>query len=86
MSCGLPIVAYNVPFGPSLMLKDDVNGFLVTDADNLSYAARLSQLLSDLPLRIQFGSQAQQSSMHYQAKEIMPLWKNLFENVIAPIR
>lgn len=86
MSCGLPVVAYNVPFGPSLMVKDDVNGFLITDADYLSYATRLCQMMSNLSLRIHLGNGALQLSKRYQAKEIMPLWKKLFEDVIAPKR
>ena len=84
MSCGLPVVAYNVPYGPSLMVKDHVDGFLISDTDNRSYVNSLCQLISNLSLRIQFGNQAQQSSKLFQAKEIMPLWKKLFEDVIVP--
>lgn len=86
MSCGLPIVAYNVPYGPSLMVKDHVDGFLISNTDNRSYVTCLCKLMSNLSLRIQFGNQAQLSSKHYQAKEIMPLWKKLFEDIIAPKR
>ena len=84
MSCGLPVVAYNVPYGPSLMVKDHVDGFLISDTDNHSYVNCLCQLISNLSLRIQFGNQAQQSSKLFQAKEIMPLWKKLYEDVIVP--
>ena len=34
MSCGLPVVAYNCPYGPSLMISDGANGFLINNNDS----------------------------------------------------
>ena len=79
MSCGLPIVAYNCPFGPSSILSDGNDGFLIQNNDQRAFADRLCQLMSDGTLRSQMGRAAIISSCRFEAKQIMPQWKTLFE-------
>ena len=79
MSCGLPVVAYNCPFGPSSILSDGNDGFLIQKNDQQAFADRLCQLMSDGTLRRQMGRAAIISSRRFEAKQIMPQWKTLFE-------
>ena len=79
MSCGLPVVAYNCPFGPSSILSDGNNGFLIQNNDQQAFVDRLCQLMSDGTLRRQMGRAAIISSRRFEAKQIMPQWKMLFE-------
>ena len=79
MSCGLPIVTYNCPFGPSSILSDGNDGFLIQNNDQRAFADRLCQLMSDGTLRSQMGRAAIISSCRFEAKQIMPQWKTLFE-------
>ena len=79
MSCGLPVVAYNCPFGPSSILSDGNDGFLIHNNDQQAFADRLCQLMSDGTLRSQMGRAASITSRRFEAKQIMPQWKTLFE-------
>ena len=51
MSAGLPVVAYDCIAGPSEMIRDDENGFLIPLFDDVVFAKRLEQLMLDEVLR-----------------------------------
>ena len=82
MSFGLPVVAFDCPFGPSEIVTDRVDGFLVKDSDEVAFANSLSLLMSDKPLRLLMGKSASQKAQHYSAEYIMPKWQALFESLI----
>lgn len=82
MSCGLPIVAYNCPYGPADIISDGKNGYLI-DYDNIdNYVNKLSLLMRNLDLRIKMGKDGYVSSKRYEVNQIMPLWRALFEQLI----
>lgn len=78
MSCGLPVVAYDCPYGPHDLITDGQNGFLIPMNDQQVYAERLSSLISDISLRQQMGQAAIAASQQYSADKVMPLWHQLF--------
>lgn len=80
MSCGLPVVAYDCPYGPSTMISDGNNGFLVDNNNRSLFAVKLSLLMSDMSLRQKMGQVASCSVHQFSAERIMPMWKELFEN------
>lgn len=79
MSCGLPVVSYNSPYGPETIITDGYDGFIVPLGDKEQFANRLCLLLCDFHLRQEMGRHAIESSQRYSSEEIMPMWKNLFE-------
>ena len=80
MSCGLPVVAYNCPYGPADIIENGKNGFLVDNRNVDDFALCVSRLIMDKELRLKIGESAIVSAQHYRAETIMPLWKSLFEN------
>ena len=78
MSCGLPVIAYDCPYGPHDLIQDSQNGFLVPMNNQQAFAERLSSLISDFSLRQQMGQAAITASQQYSADMIMPLWHRLF--------
>jgi glycosyltransferase involved in cell wall biosynthesis len=84
MSCGLPVVACDVPYGPSEIITDGHNGFLVANNDVQVFADKMCELMSNVSLRQRMGKAAIASSQRYSAEIIMPMWKTLFEKVISP--
>lgn len=79
MSCGLPVVAFDCPYGPADIISDGVDGYLVKDRDIHAYTDRVCQLIGNYQLRRQMGEHAVISSQRYRADQIMPQWESLFE-------
>ena len=81
MSCGLPVVAFDCPYGPADIITDGVDGFLVKNRDINEFADRVCQLIEDRELRVRMGQAAVKSAQRYRADLIMPKWKELFERL-----
>lgn len=83
MSCGLPVVAFDCPYGPADIIIDEVDGYLITDRNIDLFAQRVGQLISDYDLRVKMGKAGIASSKRYQASRIMPQWIQLFEQLTS---
>ena len=81
MSCGLPIVTYDSPYGPSSLITDGIEGFLVEMSHSEIMARKICQLIDDKPLRQKMGISAIKTSSKYSSEFIMPMWKRLFEQI-----
>ena len=81
MSCGLPVVAFDCPYGPADIIHDGVDGFLVEDRKIDAFAERVCQLIEDEQQRVKMGKAAVSSVQRYRAEMIMPKWKQLFEEL-----
>ena len=81
MSCGLPVVAFDCPYGPADIITDSVDGFLVRNRSDEDFASRVSSLIGDMEMRLKMGEAGLQSSKRYDVGVIMPLWKDLFERI-----
>ena len=81
MSCGLPVVAFDCPYGPAAIINEGVNGFLIP-SDNMHYFAdKLSLLIEDASLRKHMGQAALDSSDRFSADLVMPQWLALFDEL-----
>lgn len=83
MSCGLPIVAYDCPYGPSMMISDGDNGFLVEDNNRQVFIDQLCLLMSDINLCQRMGKAASMSVRHFSNSNIMPIWRCLFLSLLS---
>ena len=82
MSCGVPVVAYDCPYGPAAIITDGTDGFLIASGDRQTFADRMSRLMDDSALRLQLGTNAVESSTQFSASQIMPQWNQLFNEII----
>ena len=83
MSCGLPVVTYDSPYGPSSIISDGEDGFLIPIHGCQAFADRVCQLIEDQELRQSMGKHAIESSRRFSADKIMPMWKELFEKLTS---
>ena len=81
MSCGLPVVAFNCPYGPADIIENGKNGFLISNRDIETFARRVCQLIENKQLRHDIGKTAVLSASKYRAENIMPLWDHLFSKI-----
>ena len=83
MSCGLPVVAFDCPYGPADIITDGKDGFLIKNRDINVFVEKTCLLIENPELRKTMGQAGVQSAKRYDASLIMPLWKELFESVVA---
>ena len=83
MSCGLPVVAFNCPYGPADIINDGQDGFLIENRDVKAFADKVVLLIENQSLRIRLGHVAIQSSFRFQPEKIMPQWESLFKSLFS---
>ena len=83
MSCGLPVVAFDCPYGPADIITDGVDGFLVKNRDIGVFADKVCQLIENEELRCQMGKNGIVSSQRFRADVIMPKWIRLFDELTS---
>lgn len=70
MSAGLPVVAFDCVAGPSELITDGYNGFLVPLFDYKQFEEKLTKLMSDERLREELGTNARRSVQRYTKEKI----------------
>lgn len=79
MSCGLPCVAFDCPYGPGEILDDGVTGRLVNDGDEAAMASALLWMTTHQEERLRMGLQAREAVKTYLIDEVMKRWQSLFD-------
>lgn len=85
MSCGLPVVAFDCPYGPGDLITDERNGYLVKDGDSDAFVSRICGLIDNPELRKAMGQTAFLSSQRYTVEQIMPYWLQLFSMLLPSV-
>lgn len=70
MSAGLPVVSFDCVAGPSEMIEDGINGFLVDMFNYDAFAKRLKQLMEDTELRAGLGARARESMQQFSVEAV----------------
>lgn len=86
ISCGLPVVSYACPCGPKDIITDGVDGFIVPVGDEKMLADRICKLIENDSLRRKMGAAAQEKSRQYSLDRIIPMWMDLFEELVRQKR
>ncbi|WP_329084132.1 glycosyltransferase family 4 protein [Streptosporangium sp. NBC_01469] len=83
MTQALPVVAFDCPTGPADVLTPEVDGLLVPPRDVGALAAAMIRLIEDRGLRERMGAAAAVTARDYTPDVIMPLWENLFAELLG---
>jgi len=81
MACGVPVVSFDCPHGPSDIIKNDVDGYIVSNGDIYQLAEKICFLIENKNLRIEMGQQARQNVTRYNREVIMNEWDKLFKRL-----
>ena len=82
LSCGLPVVSYACPCGPKDIVRDGIDGFLVSPGDESMLAERICQLIEDENLRRKMGAAALERAKEFSFEKVIPMWTTLFEELV----
>ncbi|QEE51290.1 glycosyltransferase family 4 protein [Flavobacterium alkalisoli] len=82
MGVGVPCIAYNCPTGPSGIIINGYNGYLIDDGDEKAFANAVLQLIEHEEMREEMGKNAYNSSQRFFLPEIMQKWNDLFTSLL----
>ncbi|MBQ7982702.1 MAG: glycosyltransferase, partial [Clostridia bacterium] len=80
-SYGLPIVSFDIETGPSDIVRDGVNGYLVPSGDTDTMAERICRLIDDAELRKQFSDRAALDMEKFDERRIVEEWEKLINSL-----
>ena len=80
---GLPIVSFDCPTGPSEIVLDDVNGYLVNDFDIEEMSNKIIELIKNEKLREDFSKNSMKDTDKFNKDKILKQWIDLIEELIG---
>ena len=83
MACGVPCVSFDCPCGPSDIIKNKEDGFLVPNGAIESMSEKIIELIENESLRMQMGTKAKENVKRYLPEVICKQWDELFKNLTA---
>lgn len=81
MACGLPVVAFDCPWGPRSIIADGKDGLLVENGNVKVLADALARLMSDENLRRSMAEAGVRNVQRFSLNSIAGRWKSLFESL-----
>lgn len=81
MSCGLPCISFDCPYGPREIICDGEDGLLAEDGNIEKLVQKLKQLMSDQELRNNMGTKAIHNISRFKPEAILAQWINLFNSI-----
>jgi len=82
MACGLPVVAFDCPWGPRSIISDGADGLLAANGDVADLAQKLSLLMADDARRTAMAAAARQNVGRFQMAHVARKWNALFAEVM----
>lgn len=81
MACGLPVIAFDCPWGPRSIIKNGENGVLVENGNPSLLAKGILLLANNPDLCMRMGISAQQNVQRFSLENVAVQWKQLFESL-----
>jgi len=81
MACGVPCVSFDCPYGPSDIIKNGQDGYLVEHLNTKALANGICNLIENAELRKSFGENARKNVLRYSQDIVMQQWVDLFNSL-----
>lgn len=82
MSCGLPCISFDCPYGPDTIIVYNKNGILVPNGNIEKLAEAICLLMEQDNVRHKYGMEAKKSVERFLSENIMLQWKQLFTEIL----
>lgn len=77
LECGLPIISFDCPTGPSEIIENDKNGFLILPQDINNFAEQIVKLVKNPDLRNKMGIESKKIAKNYSKENIRQKWEEV---------
>ena len=81
MSFGIPCVSFDCNYGPSDIIRNNEDGFLVTNGNEKEFAEKLQLLMKNETLRLQMGKKARENVQRFSPQNVVKQWDELFKKL-----
>ena len=81
MGCGLPAVAFDLPSGPRDIIRDGIDGLLVTNGNVRAFADALASLMDAPERRSAMAARAPEVLDRFGVDQVMAIWDCLIDEV-----
>lgn len=75
MACGLPVVAFDCPYGPGELVRNERDGLLVPPGDVQALTHALHKLMTSPHLRIQMSQHARDVTERFSEQTVLDMWE-----------
>lgn len=82
MAAGLPVIAFDCPWGPAEMIEDGQSGVLVKNGDVDALAAAMVTLACDDTLRGLLGKRAVEGMRRFTPEAVLAQWQQIVTGVL----
>lgn len=79
---GLPTISFDCKCGPSEIIVNGENGYLIEEGDIEGMAQRVLQLIENEALRKRMGENAYNNALRFSEDVVMSKWERLFKEVV----
>jgi len=82
MACGLPVVAFDCPYGPRELVRNGYDGLLVQTENVAALARTLDRVMATPWLRCMLGENAARSARRFAPAQITHQWETLLARLM----
>ena len=81
-SWGLPLVSFDIMTGPSDIIQDGINGYLIEEGNIDEMAERIVELIKDDSKRKAFSKESQRDMDKFEMEGIIGKWEKIAKELI----
>ncbi len=85
-ACGLPVLAFNCETGPSEIINNGEDGYLIDNYNIDEMSNKLMDLCLNAEKRIEFGRRARQNVKKFLPDQIFNKWETLFNQLQTEVK
>ena len=83
MSCGVPCISFDCPYGPSDVIRHGEDGILVEYLNTDALADSICQLIEHPELRKSMGKKAKENIKRFSRDIVMKQWTEMFSGLLS---